>query len=61
VAGFYESRPTLFLENSLPILKAALPAEAVAQWYGVLSGQLDEEGEAQLGQWLQSLIVTAKS
>ncbi|ATG21863.1 hypothetical protein CO705_18230 [Ralstonia pickettii] len=50
-----------FLENSLPVLKATLPAEAIAQWYGVLSGQLDEEGEAQLGQWLQSLCATAES
>jgi hypothetical protein len=50
-----------FLENSLPILKANLSNEAVVEWYGALSGQLDEEGEAQLGQWLQSLAVTADS
>ena len=48
-----------FLENSLPILKANLPIEAIVQWYGVLSGQLDEEGEARLGQWMQPLMVTA--
>ncbi|MCT7318800.1 hypothetical protein N5I87_22490 [Ralstonia sp. CHL-2022] len=50
-----------FLENSLPILKATLPAEAVAQWYSVLSGHLDEEGEVQLKQWVQSLSATAES
>ncbi len=49
-----------FLENSLPILKANMPADAVARRYGVLSEQLDEEGEAQLGQWLQSLMVAAE-
>jgi hypothetical protein len=49
-----------FLENSLPILKANMRAEAVARRYGVLSEQLDEEGEAQLGQWLQSLMVAAE-
>ncbi|CAJ0735258.1 hypothetical protein R16034_00125 [Ralstonia edaphis] len=50
-----------FLENSLPILKANLPIEAIAQWYGELSGRLDEQGEEQLGQWLQSLNATAES
>ncbi|WP_426400262.1 hypothetical protein ACN9M1_19825 [Ralstonia sp. R-29] len=48
-----------FLENSLPILKANLSDEAIVEWYGALSGQLDEDGEAQLGQWLQSFSVSA--
>ncbi|WP_199028650.1 hypothetical protein [Ralstonia sp. ASV6] len=48
-----------FLEISLPILRANLPDEAIVEWFGVLSGQLDEEGEAQLEQWLQSLTVKA--
>lgn len=47
-----------FLESSLPILKASLPDDAIVEWFGALSGQLDEEGEVQLGQWLQSLTVT---
>ena len=49
-----------FLANSLPILRANLPIEAIAQWYGELLGQLDEEGEEQLGQWLQALNATAE-
>ncbi len=49
---------TSFLENSLPILKANLSDEAIVEWYGALSGQLDEDGEAQLAQWLQTLTVS---
>ncbi|HDR9582196.1 TPA: hypothetical protein QDC22_008009 [Burkholderia stabilis] len=44
-----------FLENSLEILKAALPAAAIAPWYGELTGKLDEEGEAQLAEWVGRL------
>jgi len=36
-----------------------MPDEAIVEWYGALSGQLDEQGEAQLAQWLQSLTVKA--
>lgn len=50
-----------FLENSLPTLKAIMPNEAIVEWYGSLSGKLDEEGEAQLGQWRQSLTVAAET
>ena len=52
---------TSFLENSLPILKANLSDEAIVEWFGALSGQLDEDGEAQLGQWLQSLAISAEA
>ncbi|CAJ0683337.1 hypothetical protein [Ralstonia holmesii] len=48
-----------FLENSLPILKANMPNDRIVDWYGTLVGKLDEEGEAQLEQWRQSLVVTA--
>ncbi|MGR3908311.1 hypothetical protein Q3A80_14810 [Burkholderia sp. SR8] len=44
-----------FLENGLEILKAALPADAIAPWDGELSGKLDEEGEAQLAAWVGRL------
>ncbi|WP_175921672.1 hypothetical protein [Burkholderia latens] len=44
-----------FPENSMEILKAALPADAIAPWYGELSGKLDEEGEAQLAAWVGRL------
>ncbi|KVF18215.1 hypothetical protein WJ07_25755 [Burkholderia vietnamiensis] len=44
-----------FLENSLEILKATQPAEAIVQWYGELSGKLDDEGEAQLAAWVAKL------
>lgn len=45
-----------FLEVSLSILRANLSDEAIVEWFGVLSGKLDEEGEAQLAQWLQACI-----
>jgi hypothetical protein len=48
-----------FLEVTLPVLRANMPDEAIVEWYGALSGQLDEQGEAQLAQWLQSLTVKA--
>ncbi|RQR85362.1 hypothetical protein DIE11_04910 [Burkholderia sp. Bp9012] len=44
-----------FLENSLDILKATQPADAIAPWYGELKGKLDEEGEAQLAEWVGRL------
>ncbi|MFJ1208431.1 hypothetical protein [Burkholderia pyrrocinia] len=46
-----------FLEKSLEILKATQPADAIAQWYGVLTGKLDEAGEAQLAAWVDQLPV----
>ena len=48
-----------FLENTLPVLKASMPNDKIVDWYGTLVGKLDEEGEAQLEQWRQSLAVTA--
>lgn len=48
-----------FLENSLEILEAALPADAIAPWYGELSGKLDEEGEAQLAAWVGRLSASS--
>jgi len=48
-----------FLENSLPVLKASMPNDKIVDWYGTLVGKLDDEGEAQLEQWRQSLAVTA--
>ncbi|MPV66245.1 hypothetical protein [Burkholderia sp. BE17] len=44
-----------FLEKSLEVLKATQPADAIASWYGVLTGRLDEEGEAQLAAWVGQL------
>ncbi|WP_353254633.1 hypothetical protein [Burkholderia anthina] len=44
-----------FLENSLEILKATQPADAIVSWYGELKGKLDEEGEAQLAAWVGQL------
>ena len=44
-----------FLEKSLEVLKATQPADAIASWYGVLTGRLDEEGEAQLTAWVGQL------
>ncbi len=44
-----------FLENSLEILKATQPADAIAPWYGELKGKLDEEGEALLAAWVGQL------
>ncbi|KVT39619.1 hypothetical protein [Burkholderia multivorans] len=44
-----------FLERSLEILKATQPADAIAPWYGELTGKLDEEGEAQLAAWIGQL------
>ncbi|MGO4700560.1 hypothetical protein [Dyella sp. 2RAB6] len=50
-----------FLERSLPILQASLPAVDICRWYGELTGKLDEEGEAQLGAWMQRLAAPAGS
>ncbi|MCA8272549.1 hypothetical protein LGN17_08485 [Burkholderia sp. AU30280] len=44
-----------FLEKSLEILKATQPADAIASWYGELDGKLDEEGAAQLAEWVGQL------
>ncbi|VWD56088.1 hypothetical protein BLA39750_06736 [Burkholderia lata] len=44
-----------FLEKSLEILKATQPADAIVSWYGELHGKLDEEGEAQLAEWVGQL------
>ncbi|KVL97502.1 hypothetical protein [Burkholderia stagnalis] len=44
-----------FLENSLGILKATQPAEAVEAWYGALKGKLDDDGDAQLDAWIGQL------
>ncbi|VWC18048.1 hypothetical protein [Burkholderia lata] len=44
-----------FLEKSLEILKATQPAGAIVSWYGELEGKLDEEGAAQLAEWVGQL------
>jgi len=44
-----------FLQRSLPILRNALPAEAIAPWYAVLDGQLDDAGQQALQQHLLML------
>lgn len=35
--------------------EAALPADAIAPWYGELKGKLDEDGETQLAAWVGRL------
>jgi tetratricopeptide (TPR) repeat protein len=44
-----------FLEKSLEILKATQPVDAIVSWYGELDGKLDEEGAAQLAEWIGQL------
>lgn len=43
-----------FLDNSRPLVCAALDREAGRQWYASLLPSLDEDGRQELGAWLES-------
>lgn len=43
----------VFLDNSLPIVRAALAPAAGPGWYLAMRPQLDERGQAQLDAWLR--------
>ncbi|WP_375591791.1 hypothetical protein [Chitiniphilus eburneus] len=43
---------SVFLENSWPVLHAALDAPAIGAWYGELIADLDEDGAQRTRHWL---------
>lgn len=49
----------VFLESSLPILRATLSPANVRSWYDTLDGRLDADGRRALDAWIASLAVAA--
>lgn len=50
---------SVFLEKSLPLLQSTLSASQIHEWYSHLDGKLDDDGQAMLTQWINSLPTAA--
>lgn len=46
----------VFLDNSVPIVRANLDAEQERLWYASMLPHLDEQGKAELGVWMQAQL-----
>jgi hypothetical protein len=49
-----------FLDNSSPVIRAALDQERGRGWYAAMAPHLDDRGNAELSQWLDSHFDTAQ-